>query len=188
MRTMQTKGAALAILALLLVSASCTSTKSAGPGPAESIIPVATEYGSMAEMQAVLAAAGLTCAGAPEPGWGTLGGVPDVTPAESLSCWIGEGQPAPGSVNTLILRFDAASDLERSDNALIATKCGSVAPGAEPPKLKPVAEGATWEVGDSGTHGGIWGPADEAADAPVIRAAADQIAKALGGRVVSRTC
>jgi hypothetical protein len=66
MRTMQTKGAALTILALLLVSASCTSTKSAGPGPAESIIPVATEYGSMAEMQAVLAAAGLApSAGSP---------------------------------------------------------------------------------------------------------------------------
>jgi hypothetical protein len=71
---------------------------------------------------------------------------------------------------------------------LVAQRCGSVAAGQPAPKLGVVAEGPTWAIGDSGTDGGIWNPKDEAADAPTITNAAGQIASALGGTLLQRSC
>jgi len=147
-----------------------------------------TSYGSNAEIVAALGAAGLTCTGTTQSGWGSLTGLPDVTPAESTVCWIGDGQPDAAATNTLILRFNTAADLASSDDELVAQRCGSVPAGQPAPKLRAVAEGTTWVVGASGTHGGIWGPKDEAADAPAITTAAVQIASAFGGKLLQRSC
>ncbi len=108
--------------------------------------------------------------------------------AAATVCWIGAGQPDAAGTNTLILRFNTAADLASSDDELVAQRCGSVPADQPAPKLRAVAEGPTWVVGDSGTHGGIWGAKDEAADAPAVTTAAARIASALGGKVLQRSC
>ena len=147
-----------------------------------------TSYGSHAEIVAALGAAGLTCTGTTQSGWGSLTGLPDVTPAESTVCWIDDSQPDAPAANILILRFNTADDLASSDDEIVAQRCGSVPAGQPAPKLRAVAEGTTWVVGDSGTHGGIWGAKDEAADAPAITTTAVQIASAVGGKVLQWSC
>jgi hypothetical protein len=61
-----------------------------------------TSSSSNAEILVALGIAGLTCTGTTQTGWGSVKGLPDVTPAEPTVCWIGDGQPAATASNTLI--------------------------------------------------------------------------------------